>query len=532
MAQDVRSTIARGGLVAAVAVCLATWLVGVRLPYFDYDDATQGIFVNDVSFRADLDASFEGRPDRQDVYRTAFAAQRLAFTLPLSWVQRGLQLPPWEVEGLLRVAALVFAVAGSWLAALSLLPRPEGPAGERFVLLAALVAHPSLALFARSGAAFYVFAYALFWLGTLATSRWLAGGKTVWVYVAGATAAACLLNPYPPLLCWPAAGAALAAWDGRAGARARSPHLYGAAALAVALAALATLGMARAYDTSFGSFLARQAAFRADRGSAVALSQLLTINPVDKLVKLLDQQVLSRVDSLGDVSRDDSIWVLGALQPAVVPWALAAVYGLWIALRARAVEDRRALAVAGVLILLFFTVSFPEGRYALALLPCWGYFALRGVAAVARGDLARRVTLAVGLLMLGAGTEHRIRHAYVPRSLRAWTFFEGMQAAAPLVAALPDGGRGTGVFMPYPLRDMPELRFRMVMPAGATWLPRTRAGESTARPGPGAPMAALAYADEPAWVDYLVARGFTRRAELKGEASGRTMLFLVRAPAP
>jgi hypothetical protein len=528
MSPNTRSALARGGLVAGITLCLLTWLAGARTPYFDYDDATQGIFVNDVSFRGDLDASFEGRPDRQDVYRTGFAAQRLAFTLPLSWVQRGLALRPWNVEGLLRAAALVFALGGSWLAALTLLPRPEGSRGERFVLVAALAAHPSLALFARSGASFYVFAYALFWLGTLAMFRWLTGGKTLWIYVAGAAAAACLLNPYPPLLCWPLAAVIVAVWDGRLRASARSPHLYAAAALAFVLTALATFGMARAYDTSVAAFLSRQAGFRAQRGSAVALSQLVSVNPADKLVKLADQQLLSRVDQLGDPSRDESVWVLGALQPAVIPWALAAIYGIWVALRRRAVEDRRALAVTGVLLLLFFSFSFPEGRYVLALLPCWGYFALRGVGALVRGDTARRVVLAVGLLLLGAGTEYQVRHAYVPRSLQAWTSFEGMQAAAPLVAALPGGGRGTGLFMPYPVWNQPELRFRMVMPPGVTWLPRTRAEEWAQRPGPGAPMAALAYADETAWVNYLLARGFTRRAEVRGEASGRAILFLVK----
>src|SRR5262245_18028552 len=105
--------LARAALAAGVAACLATWVLGAEIPYFDYDAATQGIFVDDLAYRGDFDASFEGLPGRQDRYRTGFAAQRLAFSLPLSWLQRGLALERWQVEDLLRAAALVFAFACS-----------------------------------------------------------------------------------------------------------------------------------------------------------------------------------------------------------------------------------------------------------------------------------------------------------------------------------------------------------------------------------------------------------------------------------
>lgn len=536
-------TLTRVILAAGAAACLATWLFGARLPYFDYDDATQGIFVNDLTFLGSLDASFAGKTDPQDVYRKGFAAQRVSYSIPLSWAQRALRMPRWKVEELLRFAAVFFALAGCAFAALAT-KRGRSPFSQRsgirgalpekgdwplFVPIALLAAHPSMALFARSGASFYVFAFAVFWLGTLASFRWIETGKPARAYLAALAAVLSLLNPYPPLSCWPLAAAVYAVWEKKSKAVVRDRHIYGAAAATLAGTLLITAVSAWSVGLSLTELLARQAAFRAARGSAVALSQL-GVNPLDKLVKLVNQHVLSRVDRLGDASRDDSIWVLGGIQPIVLLWAAAAAFGLWIALRRRDESDRRVLAVTAVLLAVFFTVSFPEGRYALALLPCWAYFALRGAYALPLGQRAREAALGIALLLTAAGAEHAIQRTYVPNSLTAWAGYEGMTAAAPLAASLPDGGQGITMLMPYPVTPLKELRFRMVMPAGATWLPRQEAERILSTGGPEVRMCALDYADQPHRIQALQARGFARSAEFRGEASGRPMLFLMRAP--
>lgn len=523
---------ARAALVAGIVTCLSTWLAGAPIPYFDYDDATQGIFVNDLSFRGDLDASFEGRPSRQDRYRVGFAAQRLAFSLPLSWIQRGLGLEHWQVEGLLRAASLVFALGGSLAAAHALLPPPRFGSSERWALVAALSAHPSLALFTRTGFCFPLFAYALFWLGALAAFRWLESERSVWSQLAGGVAALCVLNPYPPLVCWPLAAVMLAAWERRLGSALRSPRLYAAATTALVGAGLATAAMAWAYTGSLGDHLERLAAFRADRGHALGLSQLTAFSPLEKLTKLVNQQLLFRFDRLGDLSRDDRVWTLGTLQPVVLLGALAAAAGLVAALHARTADDRRALVSAGALLLVFLTVSFPEGRYVLVLLPCWAYFALRGLALAAGSTAVRQLALAAGLVLLAGSTEHAIRRTYLPTIQTLWRNFEGMRALAPLLASRPDGGRGIQLGMPYPSYLMPELHFRMLMPDGAEWLPPARFERVLVEPTPGRALASLEYADATGRLARLETRGLRRAAELRGEASGRALLLFLRDPSP
>ncbi len=518
-------------LAAGVLACLGAWVAGTPLPYFDYDDATQGIFVNDLSFRHSLDASFAGRPDRQDLYRTAFAAQRLPFSLPLSWIERGLGWRPWDAEKLLRAAALLLGLAGAWLAAKTLSPRRAEFAADRWALIAATLAHPSLAILGRTGASFYVFAFALFWLGMLAASRRIEGGRAAWIYGAGLVAALCLLNPYPPLFAWPLAVLLLAATSGRLRAFLRDRHAYGAAAVGLLVAALATAGMAAAYETSLPAFLGRLAAFRADRGHAVSAAQLV-VSPIDKIVKLADQQLLLRADRLGDVSRVDSVWTLGAVQPAVWIWAALAVVGIAAALRERSGTDRVAMAAAAGLLSLFFTVSFPEGRFALPLLPCWAFLALRGVRVALPGETARRAALGALLLLLAAGTEWRLRETYVPSIRDIAAGSEGMREAAPLIAALPGGGRGARVGMPYAHRFETELYFRMVMPEGTDWRPRPEFARIADAPGDGSGEIALSYADDTDWLLFLDARGFLRRASLRGGATGREIAMLWRPPRP
>lgn len=522
--------LARAVLVTGIIACLATWVVGTSIPYFDFDDATQGIFINDLSFRGAFDASFEGHADRQERYRVGFAAQRLAYSLPLSWIQRSLALKPWQAEDLLRVAAGVFGLGGSLLAAFALLPSPRFGAGARWALVGALAAHPSLALLGRTGASFYLFAYALFWLGTLAAFRWLDGGRPAWIFVAGGVAALCALNPYPSLLCWPLAAVLLALWDCRLAAALRSRHVWAAAAVTIVAACAATAAIAAAYDTSLSTFLERLATFRHDRGHAVALAHLTAEGLPDKVTKLVDQQWLFRFDRLGDLSREDRVWTLGAVHPVVLIWGLVAAVGLVAALRDRSPEDRRALSVSAAVLLLFFTFSFPEGRYILPLLPCWGYFGLRGVGRLARRDAPRQLVLGVSLLFLCGATEYRIRTTYVPLIRTVWQHYEGLREIAPIVAALPNGGRGILMSMPFWGKTLTDLHFRMLMPEGAEWaLPERFARELTA-PQPGVRLGALAYTDEPTRLAQFLDLGFSRAAKVRGEASGRELWLLLRDP--
>ncbi len=99
---------ARVARTAGIAACLASPRLRTRIPTFGRDDATQGIFLTERPFRGDCDASFAGVPDKRERTRRRFAAQRLAFSLPASWLQRGIELAlaPFPHAGFTRSAEL------------------------------------------------------------------------------------------------------------------------------------------------------------------------------------------------------------------------------------------------------------------------------------------------------------------------------------------------------------------------------------------------------------------------------------------
>jgi hypothetical protein len=517
--------LARALLVTGVAGCFATWLVGSEIPIFDYDDATQGIFIQDLASGRDYAASFEGRDDRQDRYRVGFAAQRLAYTLPLALLHRGLALERWQVEDLLRAAALVFALTGSCLASVTLLPAPRFELAERAAMVAALAVHPSLALFARTGASFYVFAYALFWLGCWCGCRWLDSGRSAWLYASAGVAALCALNPYPPLVAWPLGIAAAALAKGRLGEVLRDRRTYLAAGGAIGLAALSSALLGLVFDTSLARYFERLAQFRADRGHSLGLAPLLQISPLDKLRELLDQQLWFAPNALGDRSRDDSLWVMGAPVPAAWLLALAALAGLRAALRERGTGDLRALAITGALLALLFTIAFPEGRFALALLPCWVYFALRGLERVRASATLRRAALGALLLLLAANTEHAIQRDYLPRALPLAARLEGLRDSARAL-----GGRSeqnVDVLLPTPPHWISALTFRMRMPVGAVWIGPKRFAERLSGSDDERALAVVTYADDPSLPE-LERAGLRPLAELRGELSGRAMRVFLK----
>jgi hypothetical protein len=90
--------------------------------YLDFDSATLGIFVNDLSHHR-FGHSFTS-PNRdaenpeQEWYRLRWAASALPLTLPLSWLQRAFRIAPEHVGLLIRGSAfflgLLCAFVASW----------------------------------------------------------------------------------------------------------------------------------------------------------------------------------------------------------------------------------------------------------------------------------------------------------------------------------------------------------------------------------------------------------------------------------
>jgi len=123
----------------------------------------------------------------------------------------------------------------------------------------------------------------------------------------------------------------------------------------------------------------------------------------DKVTKYIHQHVAFARDDLGDRSRDDSLWTLDR---PLVTWVscfsifvVGLLLGVW-----RGERDAYMTAIIVLVTLgFFFSVSFPEGRYIIVLVPC--YFA--GVAYVLRSVLRVRQVrvLAVVAILISFGSE-------------------------------------------------------------------------------------------------------------------------------
>jgi len=114
------SRLARWLFVVAFAYAIAgqVWRIDDYPPFMDFDAATLGIFVDNLSYQPRYDHYFATAAAFQDRYRALWAAFALPLTLPLSAVQRLLAIPDYGVDRLLHVTAIVLGLVGSLCAAL------------------------------------------------------------------------------------------------------------------------------------------------------------------------------------------------------------------------------------------------------------------------------------------------------------------------------------------------------------------------------------------------------------------------------
>ncbi|MCH2173118.1 hypothetical protein MK489_20250 [Myxococcota bacterium] len=450
-------------LVISVVAC-ASLLLPHPVDYprvFDPDDATQGIFVNDLSFRDHFAASFLDSAEYQDRYRADWAAHRLPFSLLASALQRGFAIPPHAVGDLLLALGACFALLGSWLASVCLTRGTSATTTTRLAIVGISLAHPSLALLARTGASFYLFAYALFWGSLCFAIRYAETHRTRDLVGAAGCVAVFIANPYPPILALVPCLVILYATLGQLRETLRTPRIYAAVGLATFSAAsgMAVLGMV--FETSLATYVARLWRFQQARGAAVSWAQLFETSLIDKLHKWVDQHFLFLVDGLGDPTRSDILWTLGSYHAGFLGFLPLIAYGAWLGLRRHESSARIALAVLAGFGLVFLTVSFPEGRYTVALVPCYAALALTALRQIVPNPEPRRLILAAVLGLLALETQHAIAHAYGPSRQRIWAPPQGMLEAVP---ALNDfSGQPLGIRWPEPVDYAGGLYFRMVM---------------------------------------------------------------------
>ena len=463
---------ARVALFVGVAACLAV-LSPCPVDYarfFDPDDATQGIFVNDLTFRGDYDQSFAGSNEYQDLYRADWAAQRLPYSLVVSGVQRVLGVAPYDVEGLLTVFAVVFAALGTWFAALCLTRGEEGLSVTRLAIFGIALVHPSLVLFSRSAASFYLLAYMLFWACLYTALRYAESGRKVYLGLAAVSVAVFAINPYPPVLVLPIALFAAFGLRGELPHILRDRRVWAAVAVSALLAVATTAALGILFEGSALGFAERILRFQGERAARVGWAQLVDVSLLDKLHKWVDQHFLFLVDSLGDPTRTDAVWTLGVYHSGFLGLLPLSIYGAVTGWRAGDAGARFAAAILAAFAGVFFSVSFPEGRYILALVPCYAGFAVRGLKSLfdGAGPQTWQLVLTLLLLLLSLETHIHLARVYEPRSERIWADFDGMRELAPLLA--PFAGDPTWIQLPAQPDYGAGLYFRMVMDPAWRWV--------------------------------------------------------------
>jgi hypothetical protein len=519
---------ARAALAVGVLLCASAYLpIAWRGPtLLDYDDATQGIFTNDLSSGAGYDATFRGSHAFQDLYRSNWAVQRLPYTLALAGVQLLLGVPRHDVERLLGAFAALFAALGSLLAALALARGACGSGAERWAIGAFVAVHPAFVPFVRTGASFYLLAFALFWAAIYLTLRYAESGSARPLQGLAVVLALFALNPYPPLAALPLALPLVLLAHGRLRAALADRRVWLAAATSVLLFAGASAAAALFAEGSLRRYVEKISAFQAARSHAVSLRQLAEWSPAEKLLGYVDQHLLFRVDALGDPSRDDWIWVPGrpsyALLATLPVMALGAVAGL----RRRETSTRTCVAVLAALGALFASVSFPEGRYLLAAVPCYGLLAIRGARSLLPGSRARELALGVALSLLALETGSIVR-SHEREVLERWRSYDGIREAAVRLARF--GDEPILVRLPNSRALEPSLYFRMVMPPSARWVGADRFERRLAGGEP-ARLVAVEYAEREPQLARLRALGFAEAGAFTTRTTGRSMRILTRPP--
>ncbi len=403
-------------------------------PYLDYDSATLGIFVNNLSYNKGYDDHFRGYKYSEHRYRTWWAAEFLPLGIPFSLIQRILGIPPWGVTGLLRVLGILFGLLGC-LAAASLLRPAEGwDLRDKLLFLGFLAAAPPYILFVRTVVPHFMFVFLLFWLMVSWMAAYCRTGKKAYLYLLGIGSACFALVPYPPAFFLPPAFLLLVVWSKRFKETVLSIHGPAALLLGALLFFSATLLIAWSQGEPYLHLMEKAFKFLRTRGGSVSLAKLDPSLLPDKLQKLLDQHLLFLRDDLGDWTRDDALWTLGAVH---VMWLLSLPLGLFGFVKGLLEKRESARVFTSVLAASYataLTVSFPEGRYLLPVVPCYAYFVLLGIRSLPGLRRWRWVAGGLFLILFSANTFYLIcSPSYDGYMAELWKNRGGIREAAAFI---------------------------------------------------------------------------------------------------
>ncbi len=437
----------------AALFCLSLFFIKLDSapPYFDYDCATEGIFLNNLSFKNSYDHYFSTSESFQDKFRASYAAYRLPLTYPLSILRSLFQVPSWNVDLFLKIVGAIAFLAGSLVAARAFIPLAAASSDsylQASFFVAALAAFPPILLAARTGIAFWGVLFACYWLVILFVIRFLETSRSRYLYAASFPAAYLAVNLWANLPSLPIALFFLIIVHRKLRATFLNPHLYGSIALAIILAAGVYLLTTASLGLTVSEYLQRSRMYVELRSGSVALT-----NPFDPTLviqrfwKLINQQFLFKRDALGDQNRTDELWTLGSLHIiwlASLPlMALGAIQGF---IR-RDGATLSALAILSAIYLYFFTLSFPEGRYMRIVAPCYILLLLRGLQSITNGAVASHLIPTSYLAALALNTAFLLFGPYHDFMRERWSNQDGLKEIAQ---ALAEQSHGAPAFISLP----------------------------------------------------------------------------------
>jgi hypothetical protein len=506
--------------------CLGLVFQLERHPGFvDFDAATIGIFVNDLTIHGRFDHAFAGSSVLLDAYRLRWAAFALPLTFPLSVAQRLTRTTPDEMSLFLRIAAVLLGALGSLCAALALGRRQEEPGVRVAFVLGLTVAFPAFLLYVRTGFPNILLPYFLFWLAVYLTVLYAETQKPLFLYVLSFVLAWAALNLYPPFALLPPALVGVLLLHRRLRATLRSRRFF----LAGAVFAVAFLGASWLFGTriarDFFAYRKYVSEFRSIRGHAVSWQHVREAPTRDRLVKWADQHLLFRRDRLGDVSRPDDLWTLGSCHGVWLLLAPLTLVGMWAGRRER--ETRLALAILGLSSAFFLTLAWPEGRYTIILVPCYAALVARGFEQLVRVPSTRMVGAALLLFAFAANTFFLVSGGYDRELRHQWGRLGSLRKAVREAARLP---APVSFCFPAPKTYQAGLYFRMLTAAQGSWIEEEEMKATIRRlratPDRGESLIVVCPVDETSAREAWRAEGFRDSSEFEGDdETGRYVLM-------
>lgn len=417
-------------------ICVAACIVQIDRfpPYIDPDTATDGIFLNNLILNQKFDYPFSQTPGFQNQYRSWYAAQRLPIMLPLSILAKNLIVAPLHTLLFLQITSVLLAIAGCWIFCLWVLPE-EFKRWEKVALSSWSLAFPAFFVPLRLSFPYWFLAFFLFWAVIGALLKFSDSKKPRYLYVISLAIAYFLLNPYPPLIILAVCILFIAAKKRLFRSIVVNPHAYGAAILGGLLIISCSLVAAKTANLTLPQYWSQVSNFHSTR--AFSISDLPSASELaNKSKKYIDQHVLFLRDNLGDQTRPDASETLGEIHwPALVGWAVI-LFSFGAAVRSNNLEQQLLLGVLGITLLIALTVSFPEGRYLLILVPIYGYLFLSGLRKIFPSETRRLWAVNIFLLCSAGYTLLAYTTQYRDYLLVTQSYQEGMKEIVEELSSL------------------------------------------------------------------------------------------------